>query len=182
MKCTPIVCILLLVMFFSLFFQQIVISVFCVSFQSLSRLYLEDNRRATLQAGFSVASDHRTSLVTWTQAKSPSQLPSEACPPPTGRVFAGGVVVEQGRKVSAGGTGKANRGARGQDLGVTCLGDVWPGGPHYLPTRHTRDWASCSVANNTCGTDISILLWITNLTKLGMFLELEFIQAHKKTK
>lgn len=117
-----------------------------------------------------------------TEPKSPTQSPSEACPPPTGRVFAGGVVVEQDRKVSAGGTGKAERGAHGQDLGETCLGDVWPGGPYYLPTRHTRDWASCSVANYTCGTGTSILLRITNSLKLGMFLELEFIQAHKKTK
>lgn len=37
--------------------------------QGLSRLYLEDNRRATLQAGFSVASDHHMSLVTWTQGR-----------------------------------------------------------------------------------------------------------------
>lgn len=117
-----------------------------------------------------------------TDAKSSSHLPSAATHHPPG-VFAGGVVVEQGRKVSAGGTEKAERGARGQDKGGTCLGgDVWPGSPYYLPTRHTRDWASWSVANNTCGTDISILLWITNSPKLGMFLELEFIQAHKKTK
>lgn len=117
-----------------------------------------------------------------TDAKSSSQLPSAATHQPPG-VFAGGVVVEQGRKVSAGDTRKAKRGAQGQDKGGTCLGgDVWPGGPYYLPTRHTRDWASWSVANNTCGTDTSILPWITNSLKLGMFLELEFIQALKKTK
>lgn len=62
-------------------YNYFIISVLSVFFQSLSRLYLEDNRRATLQAGFSVASDHRTSLVTWTQMRrvrvnSPAQRPT----------------------------------------------------------------------------------------------------------
>ncbi|KAK8393782.1 hypothetical protein O3P69_006829 [Scylla paramamosain] len=51
-----------------------------MSRQSLSRLYLEDNRRATLQAGFSVASDHRTSLVTWTQSRRVRLNPQRSVP------------------------------------------------------------------------------------------------------
>lgn len=67
-------------LFLFTFSNQMVICFALVWFQSLSRLYLEDNRRATLQAGFSVASDHRTSLVTWTQSRRVRLNPQRSVP------------------------------------------------------------------------------------------------------